>query len=240
MHSSAILLLAALASSASALVSTSYGCYKDSAERTGTKSLTGARLDDFTPVTGMTLQECEDFCLLTAAGAPYAFWGVEYGGECYCGNSLSTGTFKTFSTDCKSICIGSLTEICGDGNRLSLYGNTTTPPADVPIPVTPAVTASAAYSASSSNPSGCWSETSPRALAGSSYASTLMTNDECARVCKNDGFVFSGTEYGSECYCASTLSGLSVETPSDCTMDCAGDNTKKCGNGNRLSVQLWT
>ncbi|KAK3374563.1 WSC domain-containing protein [Podospora didyma] len=233
MHSSAILLLSVLASSASALVSTAYGCYKDSAERTGTKSLTSARLDDFTPVTGMTLQECEDFCLVNATGAPYLYWGVEYGGECYCGNSLSTGTFKTFDTDCKVICKGSMTEVCGDGNRLSLYGTPTTAPADVPIPISPAVSAYLPVGTS-----GCWAETSPRALSGSAYASTAMTNAACGNVCKNDGFVYFGTEYGSECYCGNSFT--SVETPGDCTMDCAGDNTQDCGNGNRLSVNLWS
>lgn len=65
--------------------------------------------------TAMTLEMC-------MAAAPSAtYWGVEYGGECYYGNSFNTGSVKALDTDCYFACPGNSLEYCGGGNRLSVY-----------------------------------------------------------------------------------------------------------------------
>merc|ERR1711977_468711 len=65
---------------------------------------------------GMTLESCASFC------SPFSMFGVEYGRECYCGNSLGAGSVKaTNQADCNFLCPGDKTTYCGAGSRLQLY-----------------------------------------------------------------------------------------------------------------------
>ncbi|OAA49482.1 Carbohydrate-binding WSC [Metarhizium rileyi] len=64
----------------------------------------------------MTLESCAKFC------DGLAYFGVEYGRECYCGNTLKAGSIKADDQhDCKFLCPGDKTEYCGAGLRLELY-----------------------------------------------------------------------------------------------------------------------
>jgi hypothetical protein len=67
----------------------------------------------------MTLEMCFGDC----AGAGCKYWGVEYGGECYCGNSFGAGSVAALggNADCSFTCPGNPLEFCGAGNRLSTY-----------------------------------------------------------------------------------------------------------------------
>jgi len=85
------------------------GCYT---EATHMRALSSASYYNYT---GMTLELCFTGC----AGSTY--WGVEYGGECYCGTLLNSGSTIAPDTDCSFVCPGSKFEYCGAGNRLSLY-----------------------------------------------------------------------------------------------------------------------
>lgn len=51
----------------------------------------------------------------------YKYWGVEYGGECYCGDSWGDGSVDADENDCNFACPGDKLEFCGAGNRLSSY-----------------------------------------------------------------------------------------------------------------------
>ncbi|KAK0703912.1 WSC domain-containing protein, partial [Lasiosphaeria miniovina] len=209
---------------------TYFGCYTE----TSPKALASASTANFTT---MTIELCQQFCTVDAPGAPYALWGLEYSGECYCANALTAGSFPTFETDCSAHCAGDATETCGGGNRLSLYGSGTTPPAFTPQshpggPVT-------AFS-----PQGCWTEgVGVRALGGAMAASdTLMTIEACASFCLNSGFLRFGTEYARECWCdnaQAASSNLTTNVPSDCSFACTGNSGEVCGAGDRLSVYLW-
>jgi hypothetical protein len=64
----------------------------------------------------MTIELCANFCLPT-----YSIFGIEYSGECYCGNSLGARSVVAPSTDCNMACGGNPNEVCGAGNRLSMY-----------------------------------------------------------------------------------------------------------------------
>ncbi|KAK3360011.1 hypothetical protein B0T25DRAFT_621313 [Lasiosphaeria hispida] len=63
----------------------------------------------------MTLESCAAYC------NAYTYFGTEYGRECYCGNSLSSGSAPAPEDDCSVICAGNVFEYCGGGNRLELY-----------------------------------------------------------------------------------------------------------------------
>ena len=66
----------------------------------------------------MTIEKCAASC------SDYTYFGVEYGSECFCGNSIGTGSVKTVEGECSMTCPGNTTEICGAGNRLTLYTKT--------------------------------------------------------------------------------------------------------------------
>lgn len=63
----------------------------------------------------MSLELCESSCL------GYQFWGVEYGRECYCGNSLRDGTEQVADGSCDKICSGNPAQLCGSGGHLMVY-----------------------------------------------------------------------------------------------------------------------
>lgn len=85
------------------------GCYT---EATNMRALSVSSNVNYT---SMTLENCAKFC----SGS--TMWGVEYGGECYCGSSLNPGSVVAPDTDCSFACPGSKLEYCGAGNRLSVY-----------------------------------------------------------------------------------------------------------------------
>lgn len=100
---------------------TRLGCYT---EGNGTRALSGATASDYS-ITGMTVEKCAAFCTSSAA----ALMGVEYGGECYCGDAVSfaaSGSVAAPDADCNMLCDGSPSEFCGAGNRLDVYHSNST------------------------------------------------------------------------------------------------------------------
>ncbi|KAK6582207.1 hypothetical protein PZA11_004615 [Diplocarpon coronariae] len=92
------------------------GCY--------TESTTGRALSLSSYASDtMTLESCAAYC------SAYSMFGVEYGRECYCGNSLGAGSIKaTNQADCSFLCPGDRATYCGAGVRLQLYGLAATGP----------------------------------------------------------------------------------------------------------------
>ncbi|RDW89749.1 hypothetical protein BP6252_01781 [Coleophoma cylindrospora] len=107
------------------------GCYLDN---NPSRALTGT---GYTSPSSMTLESCAAFC------ASYKYFGVEYSQECYCGNSIASGDTNTTATDCSMTCTGNSLQLCGAGNRLSLYARNET-----------AVVASSSTSTVTSSPAG--------------------------------------------------------------------------------------
>ncbi|RDW56813.1 hypothetical protein BP5796_12880 [Coleophoma crateriformis] len=90
------------------------GCYTDDPSN---RALGLASLVDYT---SMTVEKCAAFC----SGQGYSMFGLEYAGECWCGNSISTGNTIAPNQDaeCTSTCPGDETELaCGAANRLNVY-----------------------------------------------------------------------------------------------------------------------
>ncbi|WWC57722.1 uncharacterized protein I303_100256 [Kwoniella dejecticola CBS 10117] len=86
------------------------GCIQEVSGR----ALTGASTTD----PAMTVAMCTAFC----ASGGFTMAGVEYGQECYCGNSLVNGASTSLvSGECKMACAGDSTAICGGPNAINLY-----------------------------------------------------------------------------------------------------------------------
>ncbi|KAI4602761.1 hypothetical protein KJ359_007979 [Pestalotiopsis sp. 9143b] len=63
-------------------------------------------------------------CLYQCGKFGYMAAGLEYGQECYCGDTgdvISAGAAKQPETDCNIACAGNASAICGGGSRLSMY-----------------------------------------------------------------------------------------------------------------------
>lgn len=49
------------------------------------------------------------------------YFGTEYARECFCGNVLTAGATTVATTQCSKTCTGNSAQLCGNGDRLSLY-----------------------------------------------------------------------------------------------------------------------
>ena len=201
-----------VSSRAAAATFTRLGCFTDVPQRALTADFKG---DD-----NMTVEMCADYC------APYQYFGLEYGRECYCGNVRDPGSVAAPDTDCSFTCAGDTTETseatetCGAGMRLDLYINdayTTYNPSDDAPAGTPYL--------------GCFVDTAARVLPEHIISADDMTPAVCAANCA--GYAYFGTQWGRECYCGNVAP---AEAAADCNMPCVGDTTQMCGASMRLSV----
>lgn len=70
----------------------------------------------------LTVESCVAACI----GLNYNVAGMEYSSECFCDNFIENGgALATSPADCNMPCTGNSSEICGAGNRLSVYASGT-------------------------------------------------------------------------------------------------------------------
>ncbi|KAI4215353.1 MAG: hypothetical protein LQ351_002253 [Letrouitia transgressa] len=65
-----------------------------------------------------------------------------------------------------------------------------------------------------------------------------LTIEKCVQACITAGYIVAGAEYSHECFCGNGIAngGKLAASEAECNTNCAGDNTQKCGGGNRLSI----
>ena len=78
----------------------------------------------YTRTTDMTVENCIDYC----DSRDYNYAGLEWYQECYCGDFIVNGGAVTTASDCSFPCTGDSAEVCGAGNRLSMYYSGRQPP----------------------------------------------------------------------------------------------------------------
>eukprot|EP01064_Diplonema_japonicum_P039206 TRINITY_DN977_c0_g5_i1.p1 TRINITY_DN977_c0_g5~~TRINITY_DN977_c0_g5_i1.p1 ORF type:complete len:2288 (+),score=451.00 TRINITY_DN977_c0_g5_i1:87-6950(+) len=182
------------------------GCYKDSGSNRRLPVLAWDHDD--------TTQEA---CIESCRHNNYAFAGLQFGRQCFCGNTLSTST-RTADSECNTPCSGMTSENCGGPLRnwvINLEGATPSPPATV-------------YE-------GCYVVSSPRVLSSAGYTASDNTIEMCISVCRHNGHTFAGLD-GQECRCGSDITGATSTPESECNTPCPGDNTKICGGSSRSSI----
>ncbi|KAL8711481.1 MAG: hypothetical protein Q9220_004139 [cf. Caloplaca sp. 1 TL-2023] len=84
------------------------GCFTDS---TSARVLNGKYNYD----SALTIEKCAGLC------KGYKIFGTEYATQCYCGNSYANPTTQVAEGDCGYTCGGNSGQLCGAGNRLSVY-----------------------------------------------------------------------------------------------------------------------
>ena len=136
------------------------GCFTDSIALRVLSGETISRDD-------MTLASCATIC------AGYAYFGVEYGIQCFCGTELDASTVEAPETECAMHCPGDDSLICGDANRLTVYKKHA-----LTAPSSPAAAGSFKYQS-------CWTDSvGERYLSGPSEARAEMTVELCAAFCE--------------------------------------------------------
>ncbi|KAK2615133.1 hypothetical protein N8I77_001909 [Diaporthe amygdali] len=160
------------------------GCASDTSS---SRSLQGAS----TSASGMTVDACAAFAQTGNSGAGYKYFGVEFGSECFIGNTLMPSskilseTSNPPSTSCNMQCSGEDSQICGGAGLLSLYYN-------------PNYTANSAFSPNigSYQAIGCLTDSQSskglRSLAAASSYSDDMTEDKCVAFCHMKGYRYAG------------------------------------------------
>ncbi|KAJ8496398.1 hypothetical protein ONZ51_g1161 [Trametes cubensis] len=197
------------------------GCFTDQ----GARSLGGAT---YTNTTGMTVESCVSFC----SSQDFNFAGLEYAQECWCGDEIANGGTNATESDCNFACTGDASEICGAGNRLSVYWNGVLPP---PPPITvPSVGDWVSL--------GCFNDSvDARVLAVGVNVDGPFTVESCTTACFNNNFPFAGMEYAGQCFCDTQIeNGGTVMPATDCSMACNGNSSELCGGPNRLNVYNFT
>lgn len=197
----------------------SLGCYSDSV---GARILSDNGIVDGGP-SAMTPKACTDAC----KKGDFKYAGVEYSGECFCGNTIQNGhTAQT--SGCDMTCNGDSSQMCGGANRINLYQFGISDPQTQTGWVA----------------QGCYTDSvATRSLSVGMGVQGQMTNQKCKDACRNAGYTLAGTEYAAECFCDNQLrngGGPAPDGNDQCNMLCAGNQTEVCGGSNRLTLFKWT
>ncbi|OSD05015.1 WSC-domain-containing protein [Trametes coccinea BRFM310] len=221
---------------------TAAGCVSDNSKR----ALTGFSFSN----DAMTVASCVSTC----SSKGFSMAGVEFGRECYCGNSLQNMAGEPLpKASCNMPCAADSTTTCGGNWAMNLFKQNNIAIAN-PTPSSASSVSSAAQpSASASAPSnstnvsglpagwtaiGCASDVPSRTLNVDAYTSEQMTINACIAHCAERGHSMAGLEYARECYCGSAFvnGGGAALADAQCNMPCTGDSAKICGGPMALSV----
>ncbi|KAL6869950.1 hypothetical protein ACO1O0_001285 [Amphichorda felina] len=198
-----------------------YGCYT---EATGTRALSVKT----TAADDMTISQCAEFC------DGYAYFGVEYSRECFCGNKFNTGSVAVPASQCNMICGGSECNYCGAGNRLSVYTI-----GDAPLPSETPGTPTPTDVPEGWDSYGCWVDSiNGRILAFQAPDDAQLTLASCVAACADRGYTVAGAEYYTQCFCGNEIinGGAKADDESQCSTPCGGDADQKCGGPDRMSI----
>ncbi|CAK3895299.1 hypothetical protein AC578_1337 [Lecanosticta acicola] len=129
----------------------------------------------------------------------------------------------------------------GDGNRSYDFGYPRQQAGDDPYPNPNLNTTAASMNnhtyAGNMTYWGCWSDQNPPSLKTMTYQSNANTIELCTKTCADSGNTIAGLEFGTQCFCGTTLGYLALQViESSCQSPCPGDSNSTCGGYNRLSI----
>ncbi|KAJ7592059.1 WSC domain-containing protein [Mycena floridula] len=193
-----------------------FGCFTDiSTSRT-------LAATTFTDPANLTIESCIAFC----SSSDYLYSGVEFGQECYCDSAIQVPGVQAPSTECNMPCKGNSSEVCGAGNRLSIFSNTAEP-----LPVIPQSVGTWVYQ-------GCFTDSiQNRTLSTGINIPAGVSASTCTATCQTAGFPLAGLENSRECWCGTSVGPTTQHvSDNDCRAVCSSDHTQYCGNANRLAI----
>ncbi len=185
-----------------------FGCFRDDRAR----DLDGF----FISSADMTHEKCISIC--RNKGFKYA--GVQYGSQCFCGNSY--GKYGK-SNSCNMKCSGNANEICGGFWANLIFGTGQNPPRPSP----------------NARRLGCFKDQGDpfglrgRDLNGAAFPGwgankgAPVTIEKCISFCNSRGFRYAGVQYGSQCFCGNSYGKYG--RANNCNMKCNGNPNEICG-----------
>lgn len=145
------------------------------------------------------------------------------------------------------VCSGSSCDLCGAGNRLSVY--TLGGGVD---PGTSSVTDVASSTTTTGGPTqvptglptgwdvyGCWVDgVNGRILNKQLPDDPNLTLESCATACSAAGYTIAGAEYSRQCFCGNQIvnGGVKAQSATECNTPCGGNSQEFCGGGGRMSI----
>ncbi|PPR00539.1 hypothetical protein CVT24_005513 [Panaeolus cyanescens] len=150
------------------------GCYEDSLERVLDRGFLYRNAGD------MTVVSCISYCQSNA----FSISGLQWGSECFCGNSIRAGATQKAESECGMACAGDAGQRCGEFWRMNIYQVQSLPAAPsssrstktlLRITSSPPIQAPA-QSSSTSTPSSI-AITSTSSLEGTSIQFTPLSTD---------------------------------------------------------------
>ncbi|KAH9222596.1 WSC domain-containing protein [Leptodontidium sp. 2 PMI_412] len=183
----------------------------------------------------MTLDICASTC------SEYRYFGVEYGFECFCGDTLTATSSKATDDRCNYPCPGNTAETCGGLSGLTLYTKDFVPVVSISSTLVVATTSSSSPWATASPDAwdylGCMNDTTTaRAISGASLTNTTaMTVDMCKDFCESKNYPLAGLENLGVCFCGLAVKNGGALGQTGCTSACPGDKTQLCGGSKRLN-----
>ncbi|PVF98143.1 WSC-domain-containing protein [Serendipita vermifera] len=198
------------------------GCWSDNVDHVRALDHGAGSADDMTPAKCQSLCEADGFSLA----------GVEYGRECFCGNTIM-GNNRPSANICTMTCSGDSSQKCGGPDAINIYVKDNYPYTVGPASVLP--------SYNGYDVTQCWQDPSSNRLLKQGPATSIpydqMTVQKCIDGCAAAGFSSAGVEYGGECYCDNVTYPPGQSQPiSECNMGCKGDGSEICGGPNRILI----
>ncbi|KAG8824612.1 hypothetical protein FRC19_001398 [Serendipita sp. 401] len=169
-------------------------------------------------------------------GPHHLFAGVVNGDQCWCDSAMNVNAQRVDQNRCNHLCANNPEYYCGGSREYQLYffGDTGLNP----VTLNPAQPPSVGQGTGYYQFKGCWrDDPSNRIFRGSSYAGPEVTPLYCSHLCWAHGFLYSGVEFGRECFCDNTLERAgSAVSPTNCNQACEFDSTLACGAPNYLQI----
>ncbi|CAB1115398.1 unnamed protein product [Ectocarpus sp. CCAP 1310/34] len=186
------------------------GCYIDDNDKFSSRILQLA----YTASDSMTPMMCEDFCRSSGAD----IFGVEFGHQCFCGDSRDTDLARYGTTVCDHPCAGDDSVTCGGHLAVDAFFMGGGP--KVPI---------------NSDYLGCQADKQgDRALGeGFLWCSGRMTI--CEQFCRRRKAAVYGLQYGHECWCGDDMDH-DQHGAGMCNYRCSGDSHTTCGGYDSQNV----
>ncbi|KAM0278058.1 hypothetical protein ACHAO9_012322 [Fusarium lateritium] len=190
---------------------TSIGCY--------TEATAGRSLPNGRGVDSPTVANCVQAC----SNDGFVYAGVEYGGECFCGNDFTDGSVPALNEDCGMPCNGNSSEYCGGPNRLNVYQLNAAYSSSLPTSLsTSSTSSSVSSSAATSSGSALFvlSSTSSASTSASTIGSSTSNSLSTSGSSTSSGVTTSGSTSISGS--ALTFSGVSASNSVSVSGNVAG------------------
>lgn len=203
------------------------GCYIDGAY--------GRILTQQSDSSTLTIESCVQTCKGLGLGVA----GTQYSTQCFCGSSIiNGGVLAASDSQCNMKCGGDSSEICGAGNRMSVYATGNFSTYSKPTVQNSSLPGNWQYQ-------GCLKDQPiPRVLP---YEILTMVNNatisDCLNLCAEYGYSAGGVEFGNQCFCGDDSDRVNAGVPfrpeADCSVACPGAPEVLCGGGDAISYYTW-